>query len=65
MNIKPIRAKTDYNLALRTIESLMSTKANTPDGDRLDVLVTQVEAYEREHFPMDPRAIEQITREPS
>lgn len=53
MNIKPIRTKTDHKAALNTIESLMSTKANTPEGDRLDVLVTLVEAYERAHFPMD------------
>lgn len=38
---------------LKEIESLMSAKADTPEGDRLDVLVTLVEAYERAHFPMD------------
>ena len=47
MNITPIRTKADHKAALKTIESLMSAKANTPEGDRLDVLVTLVEAYER------------------
>lgn len=27
----------------------MAAKANTPEGDRLDVLATLVEAYERTH----------------
>src|SRR5215213_503426 len=53
MNITPIRTKTDHKAALKEIESLMSAKANTPEGDRLDVLATLVEAYERAHFPMD------------
>lgn len=61
MNIKPIRTRADHKSALEEIESLMSAKANTPDGDRLDVLVTLVEAYERAHFPMDlPDAVDAI-----
>jgi HTH-type transcriptional regulator/antitoxin HigA len=61
MNIKPIRTKANYRGALKDIESLMSAKANTPEGDRLDVLTTLVEAYERAHFPMDlPDAVEAI-----
>lgn len=61
MNIKPIKTKRDYRSALKEIESLMSAKANTPEGDRLDVLVTLVEAHERTHFPMDlPDAVEAI-----
>lgn len=61
MDIKPIRTKTDYRAALTQIESLMTAKARTPQGDRLDVLVTLVEAYERIHFPMDlPDAVDAI-----
>ena len=61
MNIKPIRTKADYRAALKEIESVMTAKANTPEGDRLDVLATLVEAYERTHFPMDlPDAVEAI-----
>lgn len=61
MNIKPIRTKTDHRAALKEIESLMSAKADTPEGDRLDVLVTLVEAYERRHFPLDlPDAVDAI-----
>jgi HTH-type transcriptional regulator/antitoxin HigA len=61
MNIKPIKTKADYRAALKAIESLMMAKANTPDGERLDVLVTLVEAYERKHYPLDlPDPVEAI-----
>jgi len=38
---------------LERIDELMSAKANTPEGDELDVLATLVDAYESEHFPID------------
>ena len=61
MNIRPIRTRRDYDSALRTIEQLMAAKRNTPEGDRLDVLVTLVEAYEAKHFPLDlPDPVEAI-----
>ena len=53
MEIRPIRTKTDYRLALKSIESLMSARRGTSAGERLDVLVTLVEAYERKHYPLD------------
>jgi HTH-type transcriptional regulator/antitoxin HigA len=59
MNIKSVWTNADYKAALKAIESLMPAKANTPEGDRLDVLVTLVEAYEHTHFPMDlPNAVD-------
>lgn len=61
MNIKPVRTKKDYQRTLKQIEALMGAKANTPDGELLDVLVTLVEAYERNHFPLDlPDPVEAI-----
>ena len=61
MNIKPIKTKADYRAALKEIESLMTAKPNTPQGERLDVLVTLVEAFERKHFPLDlPDPVEAI-----
>jgi HTH-type transcriptional regulator/antitoxin HigA len=54
MEIKPIRTKSDYERTLREIEHLWGAKHATPDGDRLDVLATLVEAYEQKHFPIDP-----------
>ena len=39
----------------------MGAKANTADGERLDVLVTLIEAYERKHFPLElPDPVEAI-----
>ena len=61
MEIKPIRTKRDYSAALKSIERLMTAKRNTLEGDRLDVMVTLVEAYEAKHFPLDlPDPIEAI-----
>jgi HTH-type transcriptional regulator/antitoxin HigA len=61
MDINPIKNDKDYQRTLKDIETLMSAEANTPSGDRLDVLTTLVEAYERVHFPMDlPDAVEAI-----
>ena len=53
MDIAPIKTKRDCRRALKEIEGLMSADAGTPQGERLDVLATLVEAYERRHFPMD------------
>jgi len=53
MDIVPINTHRDYRRALKEIEGLMAAKRNTPAGDRLDVLVTLVEAWEREHYPID------------
>ena len=61
MEIRPIKTEADYEAALNEIEGLMSAEADSPQGDRLDVLVTLVEAYEREHYPVDfPDPIEAI-----
>jgi HTH-type transcriptional regulator/antitoxin HigA len=53
MDIKPIRSEADYYAALSEVESLMSAEFGTPEGDRLDVLATLVEAYEAKHYPME------------
>ncbi len=61
MDIKPIKTKRDYEVALIEIERLMGAKRNSPEGDRLDVLVTLVEAYEAKHFPLElPDPVEAI-----
>ena len=53
MDVKPIKTKRDYEVALKAIERLMGAKRDTPEGDRLDVLLTLIEAYEARHFPLD------------
>src|SRR2546426_3664982 len=52
--LKPIRSNADYKRALAEIERLWGAKSGTPAGDRLDVLATLIDAYETEHYPMDP-----------
>jgi HTH-type transcriptional regulator/antitoxin HigA len=61
MDIKPIKTEADYQAALKEIESLMMAAIDTPEGEKLDVLTTLVEAYEAKHFPMDlPDPVEAI-----
>lgn len=61
MEIKPIRTDDDYREVLREIERLMPATIGSPEGEKLDVLVTLVEAYERKHYPLDfPDPVEAI-----
>jgi HTH-type transcriptional regulator/antitoxin HigA len=61
MEIAPLKNRRDYRQALKEIETLMQARRNTPEGDRLDVLVTLVEAWECKHYPLDlPDPIEAI-----
>jgi len=61
MDIKPIKTDADYRAALKEIETLMMAEPDTPEGEKLDVLVTLVEAYEQKHYPLDlPDPVEAI-----
>jgi len=61
MNIKPIKTDADYRTALKEVESLMWAGPDSPEGEKLDVLVILIEAYEARHFPMDlPDPVEAI-----
>jgi len=61
MEIKPIKTKADYRAALKEVEALMTAEPDTPEGERLDVLVTLVEAYENKHYRFDlPDPVEAI-----
>lgn len=53
-DVKPIRSNADYEAALKEVERLWGAKPGSRDGDRLDVLATLIDAYEDEHFPLDP-----------
>ncbi|MBI3709227.1 MAG: transcriptional regulator [Proteobacteria bacterium] len=50
MQIRPIRTKADYRAALKEAERLWDAEPGTPAGDRVDVLVTLIEAYEAKHW---------------
>jgi HTH-type transcriptional regulator / antitoxin HigA len=54
MDIAPIKTQRDYRRALKEIEGLMAAKRNTPEGNRLDVLATLVEAWEAKHYSLEP-----------
>jgi HTH-type transcriptional regulator/antitoxin HigA len=52
--LKPIRTTADYERALVAFERLWGAESGTPEGDRLEVLATLIDAYEAEHDPIDP-----------
>ena len=61
MEIKPIKNEADYRVALQEVEQLMLAQPDTAEGEKLDVMVTLIEAYEAKHFPMDlPDPVEAI-----
>src|SRR3954463_4704190 len=53
VEVSPIRTEQDYEAALAEVEGLMAARPGTPEGDRLDVLVALVQAYEAEHHAVD------------
>lgn len=56
MDIQPIHTEADYQAALKVVSTLIDLDPErfTPDGDRLAILGLMVEAYEAEHYPIDP-----------
>jgi len=61
MEIKPVKNEADYRATLLEIEGLMTAAPDSQEGDRLDVLVTLVEAYEARHFALElPDPVEAI-----
>lgn len=53
MDLRPLQTEADYECALADIDRLMGRELAPEDADRLDVLVTLVEAYEMRHWPVD------------
>jgi len=54
MDIEPIRSEADYERALRRVESLLDSPEGSVRNHEMDILVTLIEAYERQHYPIDP-----------
>jgi HTH-type transcriptional regulator/antitoxin HigA len=52
--LKPIKTKADYEASLAEMEHLWCARSGTSEGNRLDILATLIDAYENEHYPMDP-----------
>jgi antitoxin component HigA of HigAB toxin-antitoxin module len=53
MELLPIKTEADYQKALEEIEALFDAAPNTAEFDRLDILPTLVEAYEKKHCPIE------------
>jgi HTH-type transcriptional regulator/antitoxin HigA len=63
MDIRPIHPDADYKAALHAVSAYFDNEPepDTPDGDRFEVLVTLVEAYEAKHYPIElPGPVEAI-----
>lgn len=63
MEIRPIRTSDDYKAAMREVSAYFDNEPapGTPDGDRFEILLTLVEAYESKHYPIDlPDPVEAI-----
>jgi HTH-type transcriptional regulator/antitoxin HigA len=63
MEIRPIRTEDDYKAALRDISAFFDNEPvpGSAEGDRFEVLITLVEAYEAKHYPIDlPDPVEAI-----
>jgi|SRR5579872_1829134 len=61
MEIKPIRNERDHERTLRRVEALWGAREGSKEHDELDVLATLIDAFERDHFPIDlPDPIEAI-----
>ena len=59
--IKLIKTEEDYKVALKLAEILFDDEPDTPDGDKLDLLVTLIELYEKKNFPIEnPSPLEVI-----
>jgi len=54
MDIQPIKTEKDYEAALQLIEELWEAEEGTDEGDRLDIMITLVDAYEQKNHPIYP-----------
>ncbi len=63
MEIRPLHTNADYKAALQEVSACFDNEPDpdTPEGDRFDVLLTLIEAYEAKNFPIDlPDPVEAI-----
>ena len=61
MKIKVIKTEEEYNKALKRLEDVFDSLADTPEGDEADLLGLLIEKYEDEHYPIEaPDPIEAI-----
>lgn len=53
MSSGKIKTQADYDAALAEVDRLMGSPPDSRDGDKLEILVTLVEAYEAKHWPIE------------
>jgi HTH-type transcriptional regulator / antitoxin HigA len=61
--LRPIRTEADHRAALKELSAFFENEPEpgTPEGDRFEVMLTLVEAYEAKHYPIDlPDPVEAI-----
>lgn len=51
---RPLRTKADYDSAVAEVRRLWGAEVGTADGNRLDLLMVLVNAYEEDHDAIDP-----------
>ncbi len=54
MKIKVIKSEDDYQLALKRLEVIFDSPADSPEGDEAEVLSILIEKFEDEHYPIGP-----------
>jgi len=52
--LRPLRTEADHAAALAEIRELWGADPGTKEGDRLDLLLVLVDAYENEHHAIEP-----------
>lgn len=52
MDIKPIHTEADYEAALEEVDQLLDSRPDTPEGDRMEILVTLIADWEEKHYPI-------------
>lgn len=50
MEMKLIKTEQEYDAALVEMEGIWGAEPNTPEGDRLDILLLLVKNYEAKHY---------------
>ncbi|MGO9016965.1 MAG: helix-turn-helix domain-containing protein [Syntrophobacteraceae bacterium] len=61
MDVRPIKTENDYKAALEEVEHLFNAVPDSPEGDRLEVLTTLIEAYEEKYYSIPlPDPVEAI-----
>ncbi len=61
MNIKLIKTESDYQAALKRLETIFDAEIGTQESDEADILGLIIDDYEKKHYPIEtPDPIEAI-----